>query len=409
MLFVAHAGAPDARIDFNRWFQMRDPYSVLGVRRDAGADEIKAAWRSAAKASHPDQNRDDPDATKRFAELSRAFDVLKDPAKRSRYDMQREKADARKREQTIQQQREAAREAAERAKAAKANAERIMADLAKAEAEKAKADKAAAAAQAPKSAEAEKPKTADKTPGAKPAGSGPSPEDVVSRIFGDTPEANAAAQTLRRESEAQNVESDETPVPEKPASLLDPIELLSALLRRIRGKQPTTEKAPDLFVDAAVTIEDLLKGAWVSVSLPEGRQVRFVLEPGVSEGHLVRLKNQGLKIPGMLRGDVAVTVKVAKDPSFSVDGFDIHTILPITLEHAVLGTTTKVNTPEGETEIVVPAWSGSDQAIRLPQRGLRDGSGSRGDLVVELRVLLWEKPDDKVTDLMRVMREGLYL
>ncbi len=187
MLFVAHAGAPDARIDFNRWFQMRDPYSVLGVRRDAGADEIKAAWRSAAKASHPDQNRDDPDATKRFAELSRAFDVLKDPAKRSRYDMQREKADARKREQTIQQQREAAREAAERAKAAKANAERIMADLAKAEAEKAKADKAAAAAQAPKSAEAEKPKTADKTPGAKPAGSGPSPEDVVSRIFGDTP------------------------------------------------------------------------------------------------------------------------------------------------------------------------------------------------------------------------------
>ncbi|WP_084366132.1 DnaJ C-terminal domain-containing protein [Rhizobium sp. RU36D] len=392
---------------------MRDPYSVLGVKRDAGADEIKAAWRSAAKASHPDQNRDDPDATKRFAELSRAFDVLKDPAKRSRYDMQREKADARKREQTIQQQREAAREAAERAKAAKANAERVMADLAKAEAEKAKADKAAAAAAAAKSPEADKAKAAekpaDKSTAAKPAGNGPSPEDVVSRIFGDTPEANAAAQTLRRESEAQNVESDETLVPEKPASLLDPIELISALLRRIRGKQPTTEKAPDLFVDASVTIEDLLKGAWVTVTLPEGRSVRFVLEPGVSEGHLVRLKNQGLKIPGMLRGDVAVTVKVAKDPSFSVDGFDIHTILPITLEHAVLGTTTNVNTPEGETEIVVPAWSGSDQSIRLAQRGLRDGSGTRGDLVVELRVLLWEKPDDKVTDLMRVMREGLYL
>ena len=407
---------------------MRDPYSVLGVKRDAGADEIKAAWRTAAKSAHPDQNRDDPDATKRFAELGRAYDVLKDPAKRSRYDIQSAKADARKREQTIQQQREAAREAAERARVAKANAERVMAELAKSEAEKARADKAAQAAMAAaqaKAAEAagqtqaqaqaqaqakpnpEKPAAAQPQPAA--AKTTASPEEVVSRIFGDTPEATAAAETLRRESEAKNVQSDEGPVPEKPASLLDPIELLSALLRRIRGKQPATEKAPDLFIEASVTIEDLLNGNWVSVSLPEGRQIRFALEPGVSDGHLVRLKNQGLKIPGMLRGDVAVTLKIAKDSSFTVDGYDIHTILPVTLEHAVLGTTAKVNTPEGETDVTIPAWSGSDQSIRLEGRGLPDGTGGRGAVVVELRVLLWEKPDDKVTDLMRVMREGLYL
>ena len=39
---------------------MRDFYSILGVKRDAGADEIKAAWRTKAKSVHPDQNRDDP-------------------------------------------------------------------------------------------------------------------------------------------------------------------------------------------------------------------------------------------------------------------------------------------------------------------------------------------------------------
>jgi len=124
---------------------MRDFYSVLGVRRDAGADEIKSAWRTKAKSVHPDQNRDDPDANRRFTEIGRAYEVLKDPAKRSRYDQQREKVEALEREQTIMQQRQAAREAAEKAKAAKANAERIMAELARADAEKAKADKQAQA------------------------------------------------------------------------------------------------------------------------------------------------------------------------------------------------------------------------------------------------------------------------
>ena len=41
---------------------MRDPYKILGVPRDAGADQIKAAWRSKAKSAHPDHNPDDPTA-----------------------------------------------------------------------------------------------------------------------------------------------------------------------------------------------------------------------------------------------------------------------------------------------------------------------------------------------------------
>jgi len=73
---------------------MRDFYSILGVKRDAGTDEIKAAWRTKAKSVHPDQNRDDPQAHNRFAEIGRAYEVLKDPAKRSRYDQQRMKVEA---------------------------------------------------------------------------------------------------------------------------------------------------------------------------------------------------------------------------------------------------------------------------------------------------------------------------
>ena len=408
--------------------QMRDLYSVLGVKRNAGAEEIKAAWRTKAKSVHPDQNRDDPEANQRFTEVGRAYEVLKDPAKRSRYDLQRNKVEALEREQTIMQQRQSAREAAEKAKIAKANAERILAELAQAEAEKAKADKQAQAAQAAQ-AKSEKPQP-DATPSPAPAqgqaqaqaqaqeqpqstpnGPGESPEDLVSRIFGNTPEAAAAAETLRREVEAdaERAENDQSSGSARPASILAPIELLSSFVRRIRGIQPPPEKAPDLVVEATVTIDDLLAEKSVPITLSDGRELRVPLEGGVTQGHVVRLKGQGLKLQGMGRGDVAVTVRVAKDEKFTVDGYDLKTVLPITLEDAVLGCDAKVEAPNGPLDITVPAWSSSDQVIRIDDLGLPNGEGGRGALAVELRVMLWEKPDDKVTDLMRVMREGLFL
>lgn len=434
---------------------MRDFYSILGVKRDAGADEIKSAWRTKAKSVHPDQNRDDPHAHNRFAEIGRAYEVLKDPAKRSRYDQQRMKVEALEREQTIMQQRNAAREAAEKAKQAKANAERVLEELARAEAEKAKADAAQAAkmkaaqqqaadakakaqpqvnagvkdeaseaaasgaaatgadrASAPGSAGGATGRSNAGTaagPTASVGGTASGPEEAASRIFGDSPEAAAAAENLRREQEAAELAEG---MPLKPAAspLLAPIELLSSLVRRLRGAPPALpEKAPDIYAEVVVTIADLLEQKSVSLMLNDGREVRVPLE-GVTEGHVVRLKNQGLKFQGLQRGDVAVTIKVLRAERFIVDQFDIRTVLPITLENAVLGCETQVEGPDGTmVPVTVPAWSNSDQMIRIEDLGLPNGDGTRGALVVELRVMLWEKPDEKVTDLMRLMREGLYI
>ncbi len=64
----------------------RDYYEVLGVSRDAGADNIKRAYRQCALKYHPDRNRDDPAAEGKFKEAAEAYEVLSDPEKRQRYD-----------------------------------------------------------------------------------------------------------------------------------------------------------------------------------------------------------------------------------------------------------------------------------------------------------------------------------
>lgn len=399
---------------------MRDPYSLLGVKRDAGADEIKAAWRAKAKSLHPDHNQDDPMATKRFAEVGQAYEVLKDPERRRRFDKRFETA------QTIMQQREAARQAEERAKAA----EKVMEELARANAQRAQAQ-------------------AQSQANSQSTGAAESAEDMVERIFGaggggaqtaqprkatqgpSQGQAQGQSQAQARSSgsssqeqaerkdageheaethyhqtsDGEHAEGAKAPVPLP----LQAIELISSLMRRIRGEAPPPEKAPDLAMIATVTLEDMVALRPSHVKLADDREVRVPLEAGMTDGQQIRLKGQGLRLQGMQRGDLVVTLNVARDERFRVEGHDLHTVLKIKLEDAVLGGEAQVETLGGSVPVSIPAWTGSDQIARVPGLGLLKEDGERGDLIVEFRVLLWEKPDDKVIDLMRHMRYGLYV
>jgi molecular chaperone DnaJ len=64
----------------------RDPYEVLGVRRDASEQEIKKAFRRLARELHPDVNAHDPKAEDKFKEAAEAYEILSDAERRATYD-----------------------------------------------------------------------------------------------------------------------------------------------------------------------------------------------------------------------------------------------------------------------------------------------------------------------------------
>src|SRR3974390_1336050 len=64
----------------------RSLYDLLGVRPDGDAENLKKAFRKAARESHPDHHGDDPEAAARFRQIAEAYDILRDAGQRAAYD-----------------------------------------------------------------------------------------------------------------------------------------------------------------------------------------------------------------------------------------------------------------------------------------------------------------------------------
>ena len=150
------------------------------------------------------------------------------------------------------------------------------------------------------------------------------------------------------------------------------------------------------------------RGGKQRVNLPDGRTLDIDVPEGTTDGTTLRLKGQGMPgTKGKPAGDAFVEIRVEPHAFFEARDNDIHVELPVTLSEAVLGGRIKVPTVGGSVMMNVPAGSNTGTTLRLKGRGLLDRkSGQRGDQYAKLKVVLPDKPDDKLKAFLEAWEAG---
>jgi DnaJ-class molecular chaperone len=150
------------------------------------------------------------------------------------------------------------------------------------------------------------------------------------------------------------------------------------------------------------------RGGRQRVSLPDRRSLEIEIPEGAMDRQTIRLKGQGLPgVNGGPPGDAYVELHVEPHAFFERRDSNIHMELPVTVSEAVLGGKVRVPTISGAVMLSVPAGSNTGTTLRLKGRGVLDAkSGVRGDQYVKLRVVLPDKPDDKLKEFLEGWEAG---
>jgi molecular chaperone DnaJ len=129
----------------------------------------------------------------------------------------------------------------------------------------------------------------------------------------------------------------------------------------------------------------------------------FTVPPGLADGARIRVPGKGhAGRNGGEPGDLFVTARVQPHPVFRRDGDDLHLVVAIAVHEAALGAKIDVPALDGRARLRVPPGTQSGQRFRLRERGVPSArDGRRGDLVVEVRMVLPKVLDERSKELLR--------
>lgn len=336
--------------------EYRDYYATLGVEKGASRADIKKAFRRLARENHPDVNKGDAAAEKRFKEISEANEVLSDPEKRKAYDQLGADWGA--------YQQAGGREAPGNPFAGFAGAQ------------------GGSASGFPGGIRFEYRGSAEDLSGF---------SDFFRTFFtgdgSDGSRASATAQPdpdplfggLGGDSGAGYASSGfGTPSP--------------------RGtRRPAQPRPTDATADATISLEEVQRGTERHLQVGS-RTLEVKIPAGVRDGQRIRLSG---KAAG--GGNVYIIVHVGKHPVFTRDGADLTMDLSLTLGEALLGSEVHIATLSGKKlALTIPAGTQNGRVFRLTGQGLpRFGTEGHGDLRVRTKVVLPTYLDDEGQELAR--------
>jgi molecular chaperone DnaJ len=349
----------------------RDYYDVLGVNRDASDDEIRRAYRTKAREHHPDLNPDDGEASERFKQLAEAYEVLRDPRKRTAYDRFGHAGVKRGAGPTVTDfgdlgdifesffgfgGRNARGPAAERP--VRGDDRRTVLDL-----------------------------------------------EFDEAVFGATHSVTVDRLELCGACDGSGAAPGSTPVQCATCSG-------TGELRRVQ------QSVFGAFVNVQTCPDCRGRGQRAAQKCPECSGARRVrqrrslevdIPAGVDEGTQIRLAGEGDHgLLGGGPGDLYVVLRVKEHPVFERHGNDLHLEMWLNPADAALGAEVMVPTLEGETRVKVPAGTQTGDTVRLEALGVPHLRGrGRGDEIVTVRVKTPDRLTSRQRDLLEQLRSTL--
>jgi molecular chaperone DnaJ len=333
----------------------RDYYEILGVARDASADQIKSAYRKAALKWHPDRNPEKKkDAEENFRRATEAYSVLSDAQKRSVYDrfghagLGNRGFEAGGFNATVFDE-----------------FQDILGDLFGFE---------------------------DVFGGGRRRGArgarGQRGADLRYDMSLSFEDAASGVTTKIRMSRRETCEACHG-TGAKPGSGMAACQTCGG-----RGQMsyqqgffsitrtcPSCQGAGQVVREACVPCRGLGR-------IERDRTLEVGIPAGVDSGTRVRMTGQGEPgANGGPAGDLYIFIEVKEHPFFERRGADLYCTIPVSFSQAVLGAKIKIPTMRGEEELAIPEGTQSGQIFRLKGKGLADPHGGKGDLYVSIRVV----------------------
>jgi curved DNA-binding protein len=333
--------------------EYRDYYAALGVPRTASPADIKKAYRKLARQHHPDVNRDDAAAERRFKEINEAHEVLGDPEKRKLYD-----------------QLGANWQAYQQAGAGSGRPGEPFAGF---------------------------------------EGFGRGGPGMRFEFHGD-PEDLAGFSDFFRTFFAGGAErpaggARQTRTHVRMGSLDDLFDLSDTRPGSNGGRGRATggrrqRIAPRYDAQAEVTLEEVASGTKRLIEL-DGRRIEVSVPPGVADGQRIRFSGVGAD-----GSDVYLRVTQKPHAVFARRGADLERELPLTLAEALLGAEVPVETLSGRVLLRIPPETQNGRTFRLKGKGLpRFRAEGRGDLFARVRVVLPTELDERSRELVKQLAE----
>ncbi len=142
--------------------------------------------------------------------------------------------------------------------------------------------------------------------------------------------------------------------------------------------------------------------------LKKQQEVGVVIPAGIHDGEMVRLSGMGEAIPKGQAGDLYIKINVAPHPVFKRDGLNLIMNLNIKLTDALLGLEYPIQTLDGEMIVKIPEGISPGEILRVRGKGVPQGRGKRGDLMIKLNIKLPSKLSRKAHDLVeQLKKEGI--